>query len=129
MPCLIEVDLDGSCEFCRTEKRKARKEHKCGECKGKILKGEEYEYVAGMWERCFSTHKTCSACLEIRNVFMKSYYYGTIWEELHECALELTIGDIDDLSINAIGKLEEQMAEVWEEYCDEWEVELYPSES
>ena len=46
---------------------KARKEHKCCECKRKIKPGDEYERIAGVWDGDFSTYKTCEVCAGLRD--------------------------------------------------------------
>jgi hypothetical protein len=46
--------------------RKARKEHKCTECGSVIKKGEEYEYISGMWDGTWDFFKTCQDCIDIR---------------------------------------------------------------
>lgn len=45
----------------------ARKEHKCCECHGTILPGQEYQKVAGVWAGRFEVYKTCMTCYLIRN--------------------------------------------------------------
>lgn len=45
--------------------RKARKEHKCCECRKVIEKGEHYEYCSGIWDDPDS-YKTCQSCVELR---------------------------------------------------------------
>jgi len=46
--------------------RKARKEHKCCECRKIISKGESYQYCSGIWDDPQS-YKTCSSCVEVRD--------------------------------------------------------------
>ena len=67
--------MSGSC-FCDYEPAhfyaattpKARVTHKCYECGGAILPGEQYERVVAIWERGdpLSTVCTCCRCLELR---------------------------------------------------------------
>ena len=50
----------------RTERR-ARREHRCCECRGRIHVGEGYVYVSGVWERepySFKFHAGCWAFRE-----------------------------------------------------------------
>ena len=49
-----------------SENRKARKEHACCECKGKILKGEVYNHFSGIWEGRAGRYRTCVECDRIR---------------------------------------------------------------
>lgn len=42
--------------------RRARKEHRCCECGGKILKGESYNYHSGVWDGQGRSFKVCPEC-------------------------------------------------------------------
>jgi hypothetical protein len=46
---------------------RARKSHYCYECSARILKGEEYERVKGLWDGHWDTFSTCNICIELRN--------------------------------------------------------------
>lgn len=63
LDCYCDYDLP---EFYQTETRKARKPHKCWECRGIIAAGEQYEYARGKWDGDLQVFKTCIRCLEIR---------------------------------------------------------------
>lgn len=56
-------------EFCDIRKFKAKKVHKCNECRGNIEIGSVYERMVGKWEGNFETFKTCEHCLSIVKVF------------------------------------------------------------
>ena len=65
------MSYDCSCdytppEFYHRELRRARKEHRCAECDGRILAGEQYEHVRGKWDGYVGTFKTCERCVDIR---------------------------------------------------------------
>ena len=45
---------------------KARKIHKCCECRRPIKIGDEYERVAGVWDGDFAHFKTCERCAGLR---------------------------------------------------------------
>lgn len=47
--------------------RKARKVHRCCECRGDILPGETYQYVSGIWDGEPYDFKTCSDCASLRS--------------------------------------------------------------
>lgn len=71
-------------DFSKTLTPIARKQHICVECGRTIQKGEKYEVVSGLWDGEFSTFKTCSDCLCVREEFFcDGYIYGTIWDDLH----------------------------------------------
>lgn len=44
---------------------KARKQHKCCECKQPIVLGERYRVVFGKWDGEVDTFKTCQRCLDL----------------------------------------------------------------
>ena len=76
-------------EFCHVEIRKARKEHKCEECSGRILVGERYEYTRGKWDGDISNFKICERCYDIRqwtknNVPCLCWAYGNIIDDCKE---------------------------------------------
>ena len=83
--CEIDVDIGGdSPDFFNSNIVKAKKTHKCTECKREIPKGEEYEKVSGKWGGGIDVFKTCKDCLSLRNEFFTSYYFGRIWEIFSE---------------------------------------------
>jgi hypothetical protein len=49
-------------DFCQHEERKARKQHKCIECRGVIPVGEAYHYYSGAWEGKGFSVKRCNDC-------------------------------------------------------------------
>lgn len=54
--CPLSNDGDGpSCHSQRT--RKARKPHRCSECREEIPAGAAYEYVSGIWDGSPSVYK------------------------------------------------------------------------
>lgn len=61
-----DIDWDEQPTFFSVSARRAKKPHKCSECRRTITKGEPYEYVAGLWDGDFNQYKTCSICLELR---------------------------------------------------------------
>lgn len=94
------MDYDCYCDyeppdFCHVEVRAARKEHRCCECSGHIMKGEKYEYVRGKWEGSLMTFKTCERCHDIRqwtenNVPCLCWAYGNIVDACREAVEEAT---------------------------------------
>lgn len=57
-------DGDGPSAFWETT-RKARKRHKCSECRGWIEIGEAYAYIRGIWDGEASSFKQCSDCVAL----------------------------------------------------------------
>lgn len=61
--------------------RKARKEHKCCECRKVISKGDKYEYLSGVWDEPQS-YKTCISCADMRTLATKEsarFNYAEEW--------------------------------------------------
>lgn len=78
-------DYYGSCDFSEIRVVKARKPHRCGECRQEIPVKSEYEYIAAKFDGDFFTVKTCLACAEIRRVFVDgALNYGDLWYEMRE---------------------------------------------
>jgi hypothetical protein len=77
---------------CRTSK--ARKTHRCCECRSDIRIGECYETTAGKWEGDFSVYKTCQRCAELRQWAIISvpcfcWYYGDLHENVRDMVSEV----------------------------------------
>lgn len=96
-------DEGESCDFMNTNEQKARKKHRCTECRRTISPGERYEYTAGSWDGDFSVYKTCEHCLSLRKEFFcNTWVYTSVIDDLQyhleevggkvksECLLRLT---------------------------------------
>ncbi len=73
---------------------KARKPHKCYECRGGIPSGETYEKIAGVWDGEFSEFKTCARCSELRDWARISvpcfcWIYGDLHENVRDMVTEV----------------------------------------
>lgn len=112
--CAIESYGEG--EVARVHDRKiqkARKEHICYECGNSIRSGDSYEYLRGLWDE-WSTVKTCSVCLELRDKLFCSFICGSVMYDLaYELLEEDTIGlsCFDGLSEEAINRIDEILFE------------------
>lgn len=62
--CYCDIDEP---TFYLAEIRKARKLHRCRECKRLIRPGEKYEHIVGKWDGELSSVKTCGHCLNLRS--------------------------------------------------------------
>lgn len=83
-------DCEGG-EFVYTRiMRKARKSHKCGECRHVIVPGEVYEYFKGVWDGQASDFKSCVCCAKARCALTSEIgadaciTFGSLREALHE---------------------------------------------
>lgn len=74
--------------------RRARKEHKCGECGRTIREGERYSYTSMKFEGEFSDHKTCVRCDRVRDAIFKKYEIdcgiplGGLFSEIESTVIE-----------------------------------------
>lgn len=113
----IYVDIDGTPDFYHTEIRKARKPHKCGECKKIISPGQEYEYVVGKWDGCFDKHKTCMVCKEVRGAFFcLRWTFGDVWQDFREHLSEMHGSISEDCILDLTPKARDLVFEAIEEY-------------
>lgn len=86
--CLDGADGDVANEFFHVTHVKARKEHRCVECRQLIPVGAEYARESGKGDGGIFTEKTCATCFEIRATFTcgRGYFFGTLWEDMTEQA-------------------------------------------
>lgn len=56
----------------KTVTRKARKEHKCCECRDDIYIGEEYQYSSGIWDGEPDSFKQCLCCAKVMRAVASS---------------------------------------------------------
>lgn len=77
--CMINDDTWWKVSRC--DKRKARKTHRCGECRRNINPGETYEYFTGInsdgygWE----TYRTCAHCQQAAR-WLRVFCGGSVFE-------------------------------------------------
>ncbi len=85
--CIGGGDFDGVMEMFDAKITRARKEHRCIECRRVILKGSDYERISGKWEGEFSTSHTCLDCMNIRDGLScgEGMSIGELWTEVSEC--------------------------------------------
>lgn len=62
---------------------KARKDHKCDECRRVICKGEIYKAESTLYEGEFSAHKTCTHCMVARE-WLSDECGGYVWSAVVE---------------------------------------------
>lgn len=71
---------------------KARTEHRCCECRGRIYPGERYSLFRGCWDGRWSTFKTCEDCVALRKDIDATIKdaddrppFGNIYEHVFDC--------------------------------------------
>lgn len=83
---MCAVDYDPATVH-HAEVRTAAKDHRCGECRRTIAKGERYEHVSGLWDDNWSTYRTCAHCLAVRSwleVVCHAWIYEGVFEDAGE---------------------------------------------
>lgn len=89
-------------EFSRKERRRARKEHTCGECRGKIALGDTYVYWVGSTREygCsfseFSTFRLCLRCAKDWDTIL------SVWNRNPEAQMCLCYGQLREAVGEAI---------------------------
>ena len=83
--CLFEAyDYDAPSFHADTTVR-ARKPHRCCECRDVIPVGAQYERAAGKSDGDIWVAKTCLPCAEVRRAFAcGGWVYGDLWEQAAE---------------------------------------------
>jgi hypothetical protein len=70
---------DNPPDVCRSETRRARKEHWCCECGGPIPAGTRYVYTSGVWDGTPDSYKQHAECHELLDWISKRYCDGEPW--------------------------------------------------
>lgn len=84
--CGVGYDADGYHEFFEARIVKAKKDHRCCECRRVILAGEQYEYLSMKYDGDFSTSKTCLGCAAVREAYScdGGVPIGEFWREMRD---------------------------------------------
>lgn len=107
---------------------KARKDHKCCECGGTILKGETYNKHSGIWEDRPNSFKVCTDCDKLREKIGLENLRGddqVYFEELHEFVFNGE--DVEDMRAflkikeKRRAKIEKWMVDTFDELFDKEE--------
>jgi hypothetical protein len=93
-------DIDYQLQMHEINWPKARKEHRCYECRRIIKVGEKYEYTTAFdpEEKGFVAFKTCKQCATIADQFMCGCrIHGNLGEHIWETlGVDIVTGDIMD---------------------------------
>jgi hypothetical protein len=88
---------EGSSEFYSRTHPRARKAHRCEECRRVILPGERYARHSQKWEGDVSSWPTCAQCDAWSSAFARAsrivcgcsgHVVGEMWEQIAEFARE-----------------------------------------
>ncbi len=81
------MDEGPGMQLTQDNMRRARKDHRCGECGRAIQKGEIYRNISGLWEGEFVSEKTCGHCAIGQNLLSREcdgFVFHAVAEDLHE---------------------------------------------
>lgn len=83
MTCPSDVDPPA---VCRVERRRARRDYRCCECRRTIARGQRHEYVWGVWDGEPDSYRTCLGCAAARDHIADAdgYIYGQLRESIGE---------------------------------------------
>jgi len=117
--CTVSEDYE-PCTLIDASTPKARKEHTCSECYRTITRGEEYRREFLKWDNTVHVQKYCEDCLSLRGVFFnQGWVYDTLWSDMYEfvqdCAGEVSVQCLLELTPTARGKVCDLIQETWEE--------------
>lgn len=77
-------------KVCTSSTPRAKRNHRCCECRGTIQAGETYHCFTGLWDGEWSTYRTCSECEVLRGDLCKAMDqddwppFGNLYEEVFE---------------------------------------------
>ena len=116
----VSVDIDSYSTNLSQSRPRARKDHRCGECRKTIARGEVYLREVNIHDGRVITDKTCQDCASIRNEFFKDgYWYSQVIELLSEHVRE-SYGDISENCLVALTpRAREKICGMIEDYWDE----------
>ena len=119
----VHCDIEDYCTMLNVTRPKARKEHKCHECKRIISTGEKYLSETTLCEGKVETWKTCADCESIRkHLFAEGFYYGEIKfmlrEHVRDCSGEMSESILSALTPCARAMVCAMIEEVWEDAFD-----------
>jgi len=89
--CMVDC-ADGYNEMFKAKIVKARKEHKCGECRRQISKGENYHKAGGRYDGDWWSSKQCLHChqaAQLLIMYCGGFLYDHVWEDLEDHICEL----------------------------------------
>jgi hypothetical protein len=86
---MCDLEVDGYGTDLRDSQHKARKQHRCGECRRRIEPGQTYTNFVGLFEGDFFSVKHCLRCTKARKWLGKrghGWIEGSILSWVRECA-------------------------------------------
>ena len=117
--CIYVGPCDGENDFENIVVRKARKMHKCYECKRIIERGEHYTIDTVCYDGRVTSYKICSDCMSVRDEFFcEGWIFGELWNDV-ECHVHSTRGQISGdciskLTTRARIKLCDMIQQFWD---------------
>lgn len=94
--CSCLCDYDGAFEVFYETKRKARKDHKCYECRQTIQKGDVYQWTKALLEGEWEVYRFCLPCWQIRVDYCYCAPFGELIEHIWELLdVNYITGEVD----------------------------------
>lgn len=100
------LDLGDGWKVFSSVTRKARKTHRCAECRRDVAPGETYEYASGLpWgSGSWTTYHTCEQCVQA-TLWLRKYCDGYLFEMVAEDLREHVDGDEDFMRTEQLATL------------------------
>lgn len=122
--CLVGCNDYDAPEFYQEKTVRARVEHVCYECGGKITPGTRYEHLVVSWEGDFQTVKTCPVCVDLRKLYCDGGYMhgnttGEIRQFIRDCSPRAPWDQIAKLGEAARDLVLGWVEDAWKESDDE----------
>lgn len=84
--CCIDTGDDVAAIYSRRDIKRARKAHRCCECRRVIPRGAPYRYETVLFEGRWDSYHTCTLCAAIRDDrFTCGWTWAGLWEDLRYC--------------------------------------------
>lgn len=81
----VYVDYGQNIDIIKQETRISATNHKCSECNEKIALKEKFEHTRYKFDGKFGTHKICSTCMDLREIFFcNGYGVGALRQDLFQ---------------------------------------------
>jgi len=94
--CKCSIDLAEQCDVWIETDRKARKQHRCCECREPIEPGEKYIQINSVYDGSASTDRMCSTCRAIWRDLFGCVIIGELRNEIWQClGIDYVTGEMD----------------------------------
>lgn len=92
--------------------RRAAKDHRCGECRRPIHRGETHQYVTGLYDGHWSTYRTCAHCVQVQRWLLVACE-GWLFQMVQEDLFNHITGEESYVRTSALTRLGRWMQADW----------------